>query len=88
MTEIKLILKNRSGLHARPAARFTQTAYTFKSRITIAGNNKKSDAKSIIMVMGMGLTKGTEVTITADGPDENECIEALKYLVESNFDEE
>lgn len=87
MIEVKLVLNNPSGLHARPAAKFTQTAYAFKSNVKISGNNKEADAKSIILVMGMGLTKGTEITITVDGPDETECVAALKELVESNFGE-
>ena len=85
MVEVKLILQNELGLHARPAADFTKLASKYKSRITLKGNGKAADGKSIIMVLTMGVRKGGELIITADGPDEVECIEALRALVESNF---
>lgn len=87
MTEIEVVITNPTGLHARPAAQFVQKAASFKSKIKIAGNNKVADAKSILAVMGMGLTQNTKLIITATGEDEAECIMALKELIESNFDE-
>jgi len=87
MREACLIISNSKGLHARPAAQFVQTAAGFKSAITISGNGKTADAKSILAVMTMGLVKGTELKIVADGADEKECIEALVGLVESRFGE-
>lgn len=88
MTEIQLVMNNPTGLHARPAAKLVQKAASFKSKVKIAGNDKVADAKSILLVMGMGLAKGTTITITAEGEDEAECILALQALVESNFGEE
>lgn len=88
MTEIEVIITNATGLHARPAAQFVQKAANFKSKIKIAGNNKVADAKSILAVMGMGLTQNTKLIITADGEDEEKCIAVLKELIESNFGEE
>lgn len=88
MTEIKLTLTNSLGLHARAAASFTKLAAKYKSIITLKGNGKTSDGKSILMVLTMGIRQGGELTITADGPDEVECIEALKDLVENKFYEE
>ncbi len=87
MTEIEVIITNVTGLHARPAAQFVQKAASFKSKIKIAGNNKVADAKSILAVMGMGLTQNSKLIITADGEDEKECIIALKELIESKFGE-
>jgi phosphocarrier protein len=87
MIEIKLVLTNAAGLHARPAAQFIQTAAAFKSKITIQSGSKRADAKSILAVMGMGLGPGAEFLLTADGLDEGECIAALQALVESNFGE-
>ncbi|WP_378956996.1 HPr family phosphocarrier protein [Pelosinus sp. sgz500959] len=87
MTEIEVIITNTTGLHARPAAQFVQKAASFKSKIKIAGNNKVADGKSILAVMGMGLTQNAKLIITADGEDEEECISALKELIESNFGE-
>lgn len=87
MTETVLKITNPTGLHARPAAQFVQTAAGFHSEVKISGNNKSANAKSILSVMSMGLAYGTEITISADGEDEQECIAALKALFESNFDE-
>lgn len=87
MTEIEVIISNATGLHARPAAQFVQKAASFKSKIKIAGNHKVADAKSILAVMGMGLTQNTKVTISADGEDEEQCITALKELIDSKFGE-
>jgi phosphocarrier protein HPr len=88
MIEINLTLTNKSGLHARPAAEFTKLASKFKSKIVLKGKGKVADGKSIIMVLTMGIRKGEQLTITADGPDEIESIEALQKLVEDRFNEE
>lgn len=88
MIEIKLTLTNKLGLHARPAADFTKLAAKFKSKITLKGKGKTADAKSILTVLTMGIRCGEELTVIADGPDEAECIEALKDLVEHKFYEE
>ncbi|MDF2889933.1 MAG: Phosphotransferase system, phosphocarrier protein HPr [Clostridia bacterium] len=82
MVEIKLIMTNKLGLHARPAAEFTKLAARFKSKITLEGNGKTADAKSLLMILTMGIRQGGELTVKADGPDEIESIEALKNLVE------
>ena len=82
MTEITLILTNKLGLHARPAADLTKLAAKFKSKITLKGKGKTVDAKSILMVLTMGIRQGEALTIIADGPDEVECIEVLKAFIE------
>lgn len=88
MTEVKLILTNKLGLHARPAAEFIKAASKFKCRVTIEGNGKTADAKSIILVMSMGVKRGQQLTIRADGIDENECIQFLTELIQGRFNEE
>lgn len=88
MTEIQVIITNTTGLHARPAAKFVQKAASFSCKVKISGNNKVADGKSILGVMGMGLTQNTKLTITAEGNDEENCIAALKKLIESNFGED
>ena len=88
MTEATTTIENKTGIHARPASTFVQTAAKFKSKIQIAAKGKKVDAKSILMIMSMGLVKGTEITIVADGPDEADAVKALKDLVDSKFGEE
>lgn len=87
MIEAVLKITNPTGLHARPAAQLVQKAASYKSKVTIKGNNKTADAKSILSVMSMGLNRGAEITVTADGEDEKECLEALVALIAGNFGE-
>jgi len=88
MTEVKLILTNSLGLHARPAAKITKIASKYKSDIVVSGNNRSADAKSISMLMTMGVPKGNEIVVSVNGPDEKECIEELKNLIENKFFED
>lgn len=88
MTEQTTTIKNKTGIHARPASVFVQTAAKFKSKVQIAAKGKKVDAKSILMIMSMGLSNGTEITISADGADEAEAVKTLVDLVDSKFGEE
>ena len=88
MTEATTTIENKTGIHARPASQFVQTATKFKSKIQIKAKGKTVDAKSILMIMSMGLVKGTEITIAADGPDEKEAVDALKQMVDNKFGEE
>ena len=88
MTEATTTIENKTGIHARPASVLVQKASSFKSKIQLKAKGKTVDAKSILMIMSMGLVKGTEVTICADGPDEADAVAALKGLVDSKFGEE
>lgn len=88
MTEATTIIANQAGIHARPASLFVQTASKFKSKIQIKAKGKSVDAKSILMIMSMGLVKGTEITICADGYDEVPAVIALRDLVDAKFGEE
>ena len=85
--EQKVIIVNETGIHARPASMFVQAAAKFKSKITVTAKGKTVDAKSILMIMGMELTKGTELTIKAEGADAEDAVKALVELVESKFGE-
>ncbi len=85
--ERNIIIKNRLGLHARPASRFAQLASTFKSEIRLMRNGESVDGKSILEVLTLACPKGTELIITAEGPDSVEAIEALSNLVENEFGE-
>ena len=82
---------NKTGLHARPAAEFVAKAKSFSSKITIkkAGSDQDPvNAKSIIRLLSVGVTQGTEIELCADGPDETEAVNALIELIESGFGEE
>jgi phosphocarrier protein len=81
---------NPTGLHARPASDFVISAGKFESEILIgklSNPDMKADAKSIIMLLSMGLVQGDEVEITASGADEEEAVNALVGLIESGFGE-
>ena len=88
MKQFTYVITDEAGIHARPASIFVQTATKFKSKIQIKAKGKTVDAKSILMIMSMGLVKGTEITIAADGEDEAAAVKALKDLVVSKFGEE
>lgn len=90
MTQIKLRVNNRTGLHARPAKLFTAEAKKFSCSINIEKNGDKAvtyNAKSIFSVLSMGADKGTVLTVYANGEDENEALKALKELADGNFGE-
>ena len=76
---------NEVGLHARPATFFIQKANEFKSFITIAKDERKVNAKSLLGVLSLGIVKGTKIVLTADGTDETEAIDELEMLIESSF---
>ncbi len=88
MTEVTVVIDNKTGIHARPASLFVQTAAGYKSKIQLEAKGKTVDAKSILMLMSLGLVQGTEVKIIADGEDEADAVKALKELIESRFGEE
>ena len=79
---------NKSGIHARPASVFVQTAAKFKSKVTVTAKGKTVDAKSILMIMSMGLVKDTEIVIKAEGEDASAAVKALVELVQAKFGEE
>lgn len=84
-TIVKIL--NEQGLHARPASIFVKTASKFKSTVSIVHGNEVANAKSIINIMSLGLKKGEEIKIIAEGTDEKKVMEALISLVENKFGE-
>jgi len=88
MIEKKLKILNHTGLHTRPASQFVKTANQFKSDITIQKGDATANGKSIISIIALGASKGSEICLRADGPDEEEAIQALSDLIESKFGEE
>lgn len=89
MKEVKTTVVNPNGIHARPASLFIQEAKKFQSTITVENlsTGKAKDAKSILGVMSLGMTKGTEIRIVAEGPDEDAAIQAMQQLVDSGCGE-
>ncbi|MFQ6113222.1 MAG: HPr family phosphocarrier protein [bacterium] len=82
------MIKNKLGLHARPAALFVQTAAKFKSDVFIERDNHEVNGKSIMGVMMLAAEMGSELIITVKGEDEKEAIQALTSLVNSKFNED
>lgn len=80
-------VKSEVGLHARPATFFIQKANEFKSGIWVEKDERRVNAKSLLGVLSLGIAKGMEVTLIADGADEKEAVAALVELVNSNFGE-
>lgn len=83
MVEKKVRVVNKTGLHARPATQFVEKARQFKSKIVIEKNGSKADAKSILGILSLGLSQGTEIKILAAGEDEQEAVEELVELLNS-----
>jgi phosphotransferase system HPr (HPr) family protein len=77
MAEIRLLVVDPSGLHARPAAKFVKAASRFSSRILIREDGREADAKSLIALLGLTIRPSSEITLSADGPDADEALAAL-----------
>jgi phosphocarrier protein FPr len=86
--QLDLTLRNPTGLHARPAKVFVNTAKQFESDIRVQHGEKKVNAKSAISILTLGVGYGGQICITADGPDEEAATAALRTAVESGLGEE
>jgi len=87
MYKEEVVLKNETGLHARPASLFVKEASKFSSNIKVFKDGKEYNAKSIMGILSMGAGKGDAITIQAEGEDEKEAVKALVDLVNDNFNE-
>ncbi|CAH0122062.1 MULTISPECIES: HPr family phosphocarrier protein [unclassified Paenibacillus] len=81
MTKQPVIVRLKTGLHARPAALFVQEANKYSSEIFVEKDDKKVNAKSIMGIMSLAISSGTEVNISAEGSDAEQAIAALVSLV-------
>lgn len=82
-----VVIKNETGLHARPAGMFVKEASKFTSVVEVKCKGKVVNAKSIMGIMSLGLGKGEEIAISANGEDAESAVNALAELVESGFGE-
>lgn len=81
MKKATVEIKLQNGLEARPVAMLVQVASKYESNIYLESTGKKVNAKSIMGMMSLGLDNGEQVTVTAEGTDEGEAVEAIeKYL--------
>ncbi len=80
-------VSNSVGLHARPATFFVQKANSFKSSIWVEKDDCRVNAKSLLGVLSLGISKGTAITLIADGIDESAAIDGLEELINGEFGE-
>ena len=83
MIEKEVVVKNGSGLHARPATLLVKKASSFKSDISIEYNGKKANVKSLIGVLSLAVTKDATIKVVASGDDEALAVEEIVKLVEN-----
>lgn len=84
MKEIKYVVTDPLGIHARPAGLIVKMAGGFQSAITIDNGTKKADAKRIMAVMSMGIKQGQEITVTVEGEDEEAAAAAVEAFLKEN----
>ncbi|MHC1695071.1 MAG: HPr family phosphocarrier protein [Eubacteriales bacterium] len=78
---------NSVGLHARPATFFIQKANSFKSSLWVEKGDRRVNAKSLLGVLSLGISKGTVITLIADGVDEEEALDGLSALIQTGFND-
>lgn len=87
MIETRITIINKLGLHARAASKLVTTASAYGCDIKAGKDEQLVDAKSIMSVMMLAASKGTELVLVFDGPDEQQALEALTTLINNRFDE-
>lgn len=90
MAKATLTINHEAGLHARPASLFVKAAQGFEADIQVSNLTAEKgpvDAKSILKVLTLAANKGSEIKITADGPDADDAVASLVALIEGNFGE-
>ena len=88
MVTTELKVTNKSGLHARPATDFAETAKGFQSSVQLTFNGKTKNAKSVIGILALGIKQNSTVTVSVDGEDEQEALNAILALAADNFHEQ
>ena len=88
MLKKTLTIVNKLGLHARAAAKLVQLASSFESEIQVKRQKREVNGKSIMGVMLLAASKGTEIELTVSGADETVALEQLVALIENRFGEE
>lgn len=87
MTTKTVTIQNTVGLHARPATFFIQKANFYKSTVMIEKGTRRANAKSLLGVLSLGVEKGHDITIRAEGIDEVEAVEGLADLLLNGFND-
>lgn len=87
MISRNVTIQNNVGLHARPATFFIQKSNSFQSSIWVEKEDRRVNAKSLLGVLSLGITKGMTITLIADGADEKEALDGLCELIDTGFGE-
>lgn len=85
MVRKEAIIKNKTGLHARPAARFVQLTKKYQSELKLICDGREVNAKSIMGVLSIGAVKGKKVILVADGKDEKEAVAEMVQFIEDEL---
>ncbi len=88
MEEREVTIKNRAGIHARPAALIVQTANKYDSQISFEKDDDKVNGKSIMGIITLGAGYNTKLKVIAEGKDEKQAVDALVALFEKRFEED
>lgn len=85
MHERNKTILNEEGLHARPAGILAKEANGFQSKVELSFNGRKVNAKSSMSLMTLGLVKGSEIQLHAEGPDAEQAVDRLSLLIDQQF---
>jgi phosphocarrier protein HPr len=88
MTSQSVVVVNQLGMHARAAAKFVHVATRYQARVRVAREAREMDGKSIMGILLLAAARGSTITISADGTDENDAVRALVALVQAGFGED
>jgi phosphocarrier protein len=88
MPQITMQIRNKVGLHARPAALFVQEANKYRCDIRVKKDDLEVNAKSILSILTLGADQGSSITILAEGEDADDALQALQALSDANFMEQ
>ncbi|HTK79192.1 MAG TPA: HPr family phosphocarrier protein [Rhizomicrobium sp.] len=83
-----VVIKNKLGLHARAAAKLVEAAARFRSKVEVKKDSERVDARSILGLMMLGARLGSQIEVSAEGPDAREALSAILALIEAKFGED
>lgn len=86
MVERVITVKNKTGIHSRPASELVKKCSNFKSNVVIKTDDKKINAKSILNVLSAGIVQGTKITLCTEGEDEVEALESISNFINNLID--
>lgn len=87
MFEEQVEIVNKLGLHARAATKFANTANKYSCKVSVCFGEKQIDGKSIMALMLLAAAKGSQITLSTEGPDAEEAMASLLKLINNKFDE-